>query len=98
EQGLVQVPSDSVNMEKAEKEVLVDEPMKGESSHSAVKGLRYEVLEHMSRWSYEWVSMKAENMKIRESYSELKKELEELKSQCGSTTDVELKELDEEIQ
>ena len=41
--------------------------------------------------------MKAENMKIREGYSELKKELEELKSQCESTTDGELKELDEEI-
>ena len=36
-------------------------------------------------------------MKIRESCSELRRELEELKSQCGSTTDVELKELDEEI-
>ena len=36
-------------------------------------------------------------MNIRESCSELKRELEELNSQCGSTKDVELKELDEEI-
>ena len=64
EQGLVQVAGDLVNMDKAEKAVMVNEPTKGESSHSAVKALRYEVLEHMSRWGSEWVSMKAENMKI----------------------------------
>ena len=37
-------------------------------------------------------------MKIREGCSELRREFEELKSQCGSTMDGELKELDEEIQ
>ena len=41
--------------------------------------------------------MKAENMKIQERCLELRRELEELKSQCGSTMDDELKELDEEI-
>ena len=42
--------------------------------------------------------MKAENMKIHEGCSGLRKELEELKSQCGSTIDGELNQLDEEIQ
>ena len=41
--------------------------------------------------------MKPENMKIQESCLELRRELEELKSQCRSTIDGELKELDEEI-
>jgi len=36
-------------------------------------------------------------MKIQERCLELRRELEELKSQCGSTMDDELKELDEEI-
>ena len=72
--------------------------MAGESSHDAGEVFWYKVLEQMGRWSSNRVSMKAENMKIRESCSELRRELEEIKSQCGSTTDVELKELDEEIQ
>ena len=76
---------------------MVDEPTTGESSHDAGEVFRYKVLEHMGQWSSNWVSMKAENMKIREGCSELRKELEELKSQCGITMDGELKELDEEI-
>ena len=54
EQGLVQVAGDLVNMEKAEKSLMVDE---GESSHNAVEALWYEVLEHMSRWSSNWAAM-----------------------------------------
>jgi len=84
-------------MEVAEMAKMVDEPMISESSHDAVEVLRYKVLEQMSQWSSKWVSMKAENMKIQESYSELRKELEEFKSQCESTTHIELKKLDEEI-
>ena len=95
EQGLVLIASDLVNMEKAEKAVMVDD---GESGHNAVKALQYDVLEHMSQWSSNWVAMQAENMKIRESCSELRRELEELKSQCGSMIDIELNGLDEEIQ
>ena len=52
----------------------------------------------MGRWSSKWVSMKAENMKIHEGCSGLRKELEELKSQCRSMIDGELNQLDEEIQ
>jgi len=77
---------------------MEDTPTKGESSHGPGEVLRYEVLEQMRQWSSNWVAMKAENMKFREGYSELRRELEELRSQCGSTTDVELKELDKEIQ
>lgn len=85
-------------MERAEKEEMVDEPTIGESSHDAVKDLRYKVLEQMGQWSCNWVLVKAESMKIRESCSELRRELDELRSQCESTTDIELKGLDEEIQ
>ena len=77
---------------------MVDEPTTGESRHNAGEVFRYKVLEQMGRWSSNWVSMKAENMKIREGCLELRKELEELKSQCESTMDGELKELGEEIQ
>jgi len=76
---------------------MVDEPTTGESSHDAGEVFWYKVLEQMGRWSSNWVLMKAKNMRIRESCLELRRELEELKSQCRSTTDVELKELDEEI-
>ena len=79
-------------MEKVDKAVMVDD-----GDHSAVKALRYEVLEHMGRWSSSWVVMQAENMKIRESCSELRKELEELRSQCESMTSIELNEFDEAI-
>ena len=72
--------------------------MIGESSHDVIEDLWYKILEHMSRWSSNWVSMKAENMKIRGSCSGLIRELEKLRSQCESTTDMELKGLDEEIQ
>lgn len=81
-----------MSMEKVDKAVMVDE-----GDHSAVKALRYKVLEHMGRWSSSWVAMQAENMKIRESFSELRRELEELRSQCESTTSIELDEFDEEI-
>lgn len=87
---------DLVNMEVAEKAEMVDEPTIDESSHDAVEVLRYKVLEQMSQWSSNYV-MKAESINIWESCSELRKELEELKSQCESTTDMELKELDEEF-
>jgi len=80
-------------------EKVVKGPMAGESSHDAGEAFRYKVLEQMSRWSFEWALMKAENMKIHEGCSKVKEELEELKNQCGSTMEVdELKELDEEIQ
>lgn len=81
-------------MEKVDKAVMVDD---GESNHSAVKAFRYEILEHMSRWSSNWVAMQAENMNIRESCSEIRRELEELRSRCESTTDLELNEFDDEI-
>jgi len=41
--------------------------------------------------------MKAKNMKIQESCLKLRKELEELKDQFGSTMDGELRKLEEEI-
>jgi len=85
-------------MEKAGKAEMVDEPTTGESSHRAVQDLRYEMLEQMGQWSSNWISMKAESTKIRESCSELRRELEKLRSQCESTADMELKELDEGIQ
>jgi len=87
-----------MDMERTEKAEVVDKPTTGESSHDAVKDLRYKILEQMGRWSSDWVSMKTESMKIRGSCSELRRELEELRSQCESTTDMELKGLDEEIQ
>jgi len=71
--------------------------MVDDGDHSTVKEPRYDVLEHMGRWSSNWVTMQAENMKIRESCSELRKELEELRSQCESTTSIELDEVGEEI-
>ena len=67
-------------MEKARKAEMMDEPMTGESSHDVVQDLRYKILEQMGQWSSNWVSMKAESMKLREGCSELKRELEELKS------------------
>ena len=76
---------------------MVDEPTTSESSHNAGKVFLYKVLEQVSQWSSDWVLMKAENMKIQESCSGLRRELEELKSQRRSTMDGEFKELDEEI-
>ena len=54
--------------------------MVGESSHNVSEVFRYKVLEQMGQWSSNWVSMKAENMKILERCLELRRELEELKS------------------
>jgi len=71
--------------------------MMGDSDHSAVKTLRYEVLEHMGRWCSSWVAMQTEIMKIRESCSKLREELKELRSQYESTTCLELDKVDEEI-
>lgn len=98
EQELVHGCRELVNMEVAKKAEMVDEPTINDSIHDAVEVLWYKVLEQMSRWSSNWVSMKGENMKIGESCSELRKEIEQFKSQCESTTDVELKEIHEEIQ
>jgi len=69
----------------------------GDSDHSAVRTLRYEVLEHKGRWNSGWVAMQTEIMKIRESCSELRKELKELRNQCEDTTNIELDKVDEEI-
>lgn len=46
-------------------EEMVEGPMVGESSHDGGEDFQYKVLEKMSRWSSEWILMKAENMKIR---------------------------------
>ena len=78
---------------------MVEGTMAGKSSHDVGEAFRYKVLEQMSRWSSEWVSMKAENMNIHEGYSKIKGELEELNDQCESMMeDVELRKHDEEIQ
>ena len=42
----------------------------------------------MSKWSYEWASMKAENMMIWEGCSKIKQELEEFKDQYEDVADV----------
>jgi len=42
----------------------------------------------MNKWSFEWASMKAENMMIREGCSKIKEELEELKDQYEDVVDV----------
>lgn len=71
--------------------------MVADRDHNTVKTLQYKILECMADWSSEWVAVRAENMRIWEDCAALRKDLEGLKSQWESSTNVELDEIDEGI-